>query len=62
MSEPDPDSISALPLLQSAIAGRETHLRKSRRVRLDSGTFWFSQVRKWNWVTVRVSLVCMFFR
>lgn len=38
------------------------YLRKSSSVRLVSGTFWLSQVRKWNWVTVRVSLVCMFFK
>lgn len=49
--------LSSLKLSEEA-----PYLRKSSSVRLVSGTFWLSQVRKWNWVTVRVSLVCMFFK
>lgn len=38
------------------------YLRKSNRVRAELGMPRSIQDRKWNWVTVRVSLVCRFFR
>lgn len=38
------------------------HLLKSRRALMELGTPRSGQVRKWNWVTVRVSPVCRFFR
>lgn len=38
------------------------YLLKSNRALIDLGTSRSGQVRKWNWVTVLVSLVCRFFR
>ena len=37
-------------------------LRKSSSAFMEGGTLRWGQVRKWNWVTVRVSFVCRFFR
>lgn len=44
------------------LRGAAPYLRKSSRVLAELGIPRSIQDRKWNWVTVRVSLVCRFFR
>lgn len=44
------------------LRGPSLYLRKSSRVLAELGIPRSIQDRKWNWVTVRVSLVCRFFR